>query len=265
MSNRVAQVNQGGVSTWDVKFEIKEGKVDLQSPDREWLGRMLSENATNVPPAGITWVDSLRGLLGMFQKHVIEGTSVFYGVPLLHFLKLSVVEELVGGEKQYFFAFKTEFHDPLENEQEYVDDMYQKYGPLMVTVWKHCKGVESLLEGGDVLVAPPAPPAPAIPPLCPEPPPGGYKLSENFLKLVDANQVDNVAAAPGAPTSRALCFFVKNRNASPDNIEAWRRDSTKLANVALAVKTARDASKGANPNKAAIFDQLMGSLAALNV
>lgn len=265
MANRIAQITVGGVSVWDVKFEIKDGLVNLPSPYNEWLGRMLSEDATNVPPVGITWVESMRRLLGIFHKHIEGGTSVFYGVPALHFLKLSVLKEDVAGQERHFFAFKTEFHDPTKNEQEYIDDMYHKYGPLMVTVWRHCKDVDALLEGGDVPVMPPLPPVTAIPPLCPAPPLGGYKLSETFLDLVDANQVDNVAPDPGATTQRALCFFVANQNASPTNIKAWKQDSAKLASVATAVKTARNLALNPAAKKDVLFDQMMATFNALNI
>jgi hypothetical protein len=265
VANRIAQITRGGVSVWDVKFELKDGLVNLPSPYKEWLGRMLSEDATNVPPPGITWVDSIRQLLGIFQKHIDGNTSIFYDVPALHFLKLSVVKEVVGGVDRYFFAFKTEFHDPMENEQEYIDDMYQKYGPLMVTVWRHCKGVDVLLEGGDKSNPVPPPGVTAIPPLAPPVPLGGYKLAQSFLQLVDQNQVDNVLPGPGATTQRAHCFFVKNQNASPTNIAAWKKDSTKLGSVATAVKATRNAALAPGAKKDVLFDQLMSTLSLLNV
>jgi hypothetical protein len=264
MPNRIAQVNRGGISTWDVKFEVKEGAVALPNPHAIWLARMLSENASHQLPPGLTWVDSLRGLLGVFQKHVDEGTSAFYWVPSLHFLRLSMSHETAGGQDRYYFHFQTEFHDPTEDEQEYIDDMYEKYGPLMLVVWMHCKNVDGLLEAGDPPIPPPAQGQAAVPPLV-KPPLPSYKLKEAFLQLVDQNQVDNVPAAPGAPTDRALCFFVANPNVSPSNVKTWKKDSTKLASVAGAVQTARQELQQPGPDKGKILDDLMTKFAALGV
>lgn len=264
MPNRIAQVNRGGVSTWDVKFEIKEGTVDLQGRDRIWLARMLSENASHTLPQGLTWVDSLRQLLAMFQKHIDEGSSAFYFVPSLHFLRLSITRETVGGQDRHFFLFQTEFHDPTENEQEYIDDMYHKYGPLMLVVWQHCTGVDGLLEGGDAAIEPPAQGQPPQFPMV-QPPLPSYKLKEAFLQLVDQNQVDNVPAATGAPTSRALCFFVANPNVSPSNVKTWKKDSAKLALAAAAVQTARVALGQSDPDKPKILDDLMTKFDVLGI
>ena len=40
MAQRIAKMSFGGVSVWDVKFELKDGPVNLASPHKEWLGRI---------------------------------------------------------------------------------------------------------------------------------------------------------------------------------------------------------------------------------
>jgi hypothetical protein len=82
---------------------------------------------------------------------------------------------------------------------------------------------------------------------------------------VDQNQVDNVLPDLGATTQRALCFFVANQNASPTNIATWKKDSTKLGSVAMAVRAARNAALDPGAKKDVIFDQLMSTFTALNV
>jgi hypothetical protein len=243
-SQRIAPITWGGASTWDVHFEIKDGPVDLKGEQLRILRHLYHGTDYKGPgkalPPGLTWVESMRGCLKKFQEHIEGGTSVFYKVDSLHFLKLSLGHKKVkegGTEKdRYFFCFSTQFSDPNEDEQQYIDDMFGRYEALMIPVWLHCKGVTRLRKY----------------------PKGGknYELWEEFLKLVDKNKID---------TTDSLCFYVANPNVTPGNIKSWEVDSVTLGDVTAEVAKARVALQSNALDHKQILDTLMTAFDDLEV
>jgi len=246
---RIAKRTVGGVSVWDVHVEVKTGEVDFTGSLRKWLAFMRDEKlGTDLPPH-LTWEDSLSKLLDVFQAHIDQNVTILRKVKSLHYLKFSMVKQKnEKGEDRYFFCFCTQFDDSSKKEQGYIDDMYQRYGALMEVVWHHCKDVVDLLEDPVTLKDPPDPSV--------DPRDEGFKLSEDFLKIVDASNVDR---------DEELCFFNSNPNVSSPNVKAWQADNLKLSKVSVAAGEARIARQKPNPNAAKILDDLMTALDQLGV
>ena len=259
MPQRIAKRTTGKVSVWDVHVPVKGGKVDFTGVPygtklRKWLGWMLSEGkSTDVDP-NLTYVDSLKGLLAVFQKHneMKKGSTFFDGVPMLHYLKFSLQKK--GG--QHFFCFSTQFDDPNTKEQEYIDDMYKDYGALMEVVWRHCVGVADLLEKGpsDADVNDPPPPGQL-------PKPGinlqSYALASSFL--------DNVVDPGNVDIDGTLCFYNSNRDVSSDDVKNWQADAQTLIDAKTFVKAARQAAKPPGADIPGIFADLMTNLGNLGI
>lgn len=253
--DNIAKVKTWGVSAWDVHIPVKKGQVDFSDVNygpklSKWLGAMLSEDPTNpTDPTGMTWVDSLKALLPIFQKHneAKKNSTVFDDVEMLHFLKFSLLNKGDAANPQYFFCFSTQF-DNKNGEQEYIDDMYKKYGALMEVIWRHCEGFTTLLQtppmDSDV-------PDPTVPPHKPKIVlTTGYDLSAAFLALVKNNNVDRDAT---------LCFYNSNRDVTSKQVKIFKDDSDKLGTVKSAAQTARqEIAKGLPCDQ--ILDKLLQAI-----
>jgi hypothetical protein len=232
----ISKVKTCGVSAWDVHIQVKDSQVDFSDVSygpklSKWLGWMLHEGGSTNVPAGLTWVDSLKTLLPLFQKHneAPKDSTVFDDVKMLHFLKFSLRKQTEDdGTVRHFFCFSTQF-DNAHDEQDYINDMYERYGALMEVIWRHCEGFTTLLatppQDKDV-------PDPLVYPHRPEIKlKTGYELSTAFLDLVDAGNVDRDAM---------LCLYNSNRDVSSELMKIHKRDSDKLVTVKAAAKTAHD-------------------------
>lgn len=231
--NVISPIRVGYISVWDVQFEIKKGKIGKLTPDQaQDLGWMQSGDPLNkrrtkkyTPDTKLTCVESLRLLFRHFQTHIDDGISVFHNVPTLHFLKFAVHSRKTWGGlgTSHFFTFSTQFYDNGDDEQEYTDDMFQKYWPLMDIVWHHCKGVNRILEqeipdGGQ-------PKAP-------------YKLHPDFMKLVAGGKIDNEGAT---------VFYAANKKLEPRSVDEWQAHSDQLADAGDVLAEARIAIEDGHP------------------
>jgi hypothetical protein len=253
VAQRIAKQTTQGVSIWDVHVPVKEGKVDFEGQfggklDR-WLGYMLSEGNNTTPPRNLKWDESLRLLLEGFQKHFEDGVTILKNIESLHYLKFSLLKKRdAEGRDRTYFCFCTQFDDGSNGEQDYIDDMYQQYGALMEVVWHHCEGVSDLLEEPTELNEPPDP--------CVESRSQGFKLSEDFQKLVDDNNVDR---------DNELCFFNSNPYVTSKNIKYWQADKLKLSKVTVVVGEARIARQKPFADPAKILNDLILKLDQLKV
>lgn len=251
MAQRIAKKTTGGVSVWDVHVEVKNGEVDFPAGSqlRKWLAFMRDGKLGTDIPAHLTWEQSLRKLLEVFQLHFEQGVTILKNIKSLHYLKFSMVNELnADGDDATFFCFATQFDDGAENEQHYIDDMYQQYGALMEVVWHHCKGVVDLLAKPTALKDPPDP---SVPPRN-----EGFELHKDFLKLVDDCNVDR---------DERLCFFNSNPHVTSENIKDWQADKQKLSKASVVVGDARIARQKPNADPAKILGDLMLALDTLKV
>ena len=231
----IAKVKTAGVSAWDVHLQVKQGPIDFSAEPwpvklSKWLGTLLTEGASTDIPANITtWVESLEALLPIFQKHntAKKGSTVFDDVEMLHFLKFSLLQRKNdAGALRHFFCFSTQF-DNANGEQEYIDDMYKKYGALMEVIWRHCEGFTQLLVTNPPDSKFPEPPGQG-PGIDLSPP---FKLSDAFLDLVEANNIDR---------NEKLCLYNSNRDVSSAQVKVYKEDSAKFGTAKAAAKVARD-------------------------
>lgn len=251
MAQRIAKQTTGGVSVWDVHVEVKSGDVDFPAGSqlRKWLAFMRDGKLGTDIPNTLKWKDSLRDLLKLFQDHFNDGSTILKHIKSLHYLKFSLVDKPnAKGEDATFFCFCTQFDDGAEDEQHYIDDMYQQYGALMEVVWHHCKGVVDLLAIPATLHDPPNA---SVPPRN-----EGFELHPDFLKLVDNSNVDR---------DGRLCFFNSNPHVTSENIKNWQADKLKLSKTSVVVGEARLARQQPNANPAKILSDLMLALDQLKV
>jgi hypothetical protein len=204
LPNRISQIHVGQHSVWDVQFKIKAGNVTWNDPYAKEHRALLIEGGWN-GNGNIQWVKSLRFLLKVFQDHIDQGISGFKKIDALHFVKLSIHKR---GPSSYF-AFQTQFYDELGDETNYIIDMFGEYGKMLEIVWRHCDGVTKVVDDITIPV-----------------------LRPDFLDLVDKNITDNSDKVNG---KRALMFYVANPGTSPHNVQTWKRDSGKLAELAVQI------------------------------
>jgi hypothetical protein len=228
MANRISQIHVGKHSVWDVQFEIRTGSVTWDHAYADKHKAILKEGGWT-GHGSISWVKSLRILLEVFQGHIDDPNveSGFDKIDVLHFVKLSIHKR---GRSKYL-AFQTQFFDENGDETEYTTEMFGNYGDILEIVWRHCVGVDKLVDDMNSPV-----------------------LREEFLKLVDKNIIDNSDKVNG---KRALMFYVKNPGVSPNNVKSWDRDSKVLGNLSILIGETNQKRNEPGSNAEAILSQFL--------
>ncbi|MEM7409635.1 MAG: hypothetical protein AAF430_05270 [Myxococcota bacterium] len=231
MANRIAQIHQGGVSVWDVLLPLRTGNVQADHRYHENHTAMLNAalNRTDVNIAEFTWQESMEILLKWFQQRVVDRSSPFYDVKSLYFVKLGLHEK----GRQLFVSFQTEFWDEHEDEQDYIDEMSDKYREALEVFWRHCEGVDLVFEN----------PAPA------------HQLSTAFVDLVvRTGLVDNHS------DKQALTFFVQHTDTSPTRIDELKQDNERLLRVGTELDRARESLDGLGSDAREAVEKLLNTL-----